>query len=705
MSPAPNLAAASQGDMVADPLDALFFARSVALVGVSADPKKLNGIPLRHLQRGGFKGAIYPVNPKYDEIDGLRCYPSLTSLPEAPDVVLVMVQASDTAAVVDEAGRRGARAIVVMSSGFEETEGGKAFAAETRRVAAQYNMPLLGPNCEGLWSVRSGLVLTFGSAANRDVFHHAPISIVSQSGAVAGALARQLQNSGHGCAYVASMGNETCLDALDVLAWMIRQDDVHVVLLFIEGLRDGARLLELAQEARRNGISIVALKSGNSALGKEAASSHTGKIASAYAVYNDVFEQCGIIQVGSIAELVEAGEILATMPRPRRRPNGGIAIFSISGGTRALTADLCDTYGLHMSQFEPETVAALEAILPAFAHAQNPTDLTGQVLSRPELFEQALEIVAREPNTEALVLQFANRGPSDIRSRADMVANLAQTLDIPIIVSFLADILPAQERREMARRGMVAARDPADAVRYLSWLYRAAMDPVPDAAAPPASRPVAPPASTGWLDSARYLDRLSIDSVASVVVGHGQSLPELLSGMAGPFVVKALPEQVEHKTELGLVEVGLRDLAAVGDAVERIRAKLGDAHAGVLVQQMIFGVETVLSVIRDPDFGPVLVIGTGGRAVELWNDVGYLALPTNEDQVRGLIGRLKLSRLLAGFRGAPRASEDAFVKAALALANAAGAETSIREIELNPFIVLPEGQGAAAVDILIQLNA
>jgi len=260
-------------------LDRIFEARSVALVGVSANPRKLNGAPLPILKVSGFAGEIWPVNPKYAEIDGLRCYPEVAALPASPDVALVLAPAREVPDVLAALAARDCRSAVVVSSGFEEFEGGGALAERLREVCERESMALIGPNCEGVWSVRSRVMLTFGSAAKRAEFSHAPIAILSQSGAIGGAIARHLQDSGTGCAYLVSVGNETAIGILDYLDYMIERDDVRVVLLFTEGLQDGGRLLALAERARARGIVLIALKSGNSQLGRAAVASHTGKVA------------------------------------------------------------------------------------------------------------------------------------------------------------------------------------------------------------------------------------------------------------------------------------------------------------------------------------------------------------------------------------------------------------------------------------------
>lgn len=694
--------AASPASAHVELFDRLFHARSVAMVGISADAGKLTGAPLRNLLKARFDGPIYLVNPKYEKIGDIDCYPSVQALPAAPDVALIMLAAEDVPQAVRALGEKGTRTAVVLSSGFEESEEGAGLARELAAAAAECGMVIVGPNCEGLWSVRERMVLTFGSAANRDTLHHAPVAIISQSGAIAGSISRHLQDSGFGCSYVVSVGNETVCDALDFTAWAIEQDDVKVVLLFIEGLKRGARLLGIAARAAERGIRLVALKSGNSPLGQLAASSHTGKIASPNAIYTDILEQAGVIQVDRLVDLIEAAEVLTYAPSPRHvgSAEAGLVVFSIPGGTRAMTADLCHRLGVPMATFAKETEAALGRLLPGFAQVANPTDLTGQVLTRPQLFEETLAVVADDPNAETMIIQLANRGPRDLREKNAHIVRAAKKSGMPVVVSFLGDVLPAEERHQLLKSGVIPAREPADAVRYLSWLYkfrqRAAPSQTPTGKAHPADAP------TAWPALVALLEGVGIGVPETRVIEADADIAATAQ-MQFPLVVKAMPDQAEHKTELGLVELGIGSRESLDASIGRIRDRLGDKHAPVLVQQTEIGVEAVLSVIDDPDFGPVLCIGSGGVGVELWGDVGFVALPASEEDLRRVIAGLKLDVHLRGFRGKPPADRDALVAAATRLGTfMLSARGIIAEVEINPLFVKPVGAGVVAADILVR---
>ncbi len=686
-------------------IDKLFRPASVVLIGASAEPHRLNAAPLRILRKTGFKGRILLVNPKHSEIDGISCYPDVASLPEAADVAMIMIPAAAVPAVVDACGQRKIDAVIVLSSGFEELEGGGSVAGQLAAIAARHRIALVGPNCEGVWSVRSRAILTFGSAANRDVLHHAPIAILSQSGAIAGSLSRHLQDRGVGCSYLVSVGNETCLGMFDYLNWMLDQDDVKVVLMFIEGLKDGARLLDLATTARARGIQLVALKSGNTALGREAVASHTGKIATPYSVYRDVLLQAGVIQVHTLSELIEAGEVLSALPSPRPGDaNAGATVFSIPGGTRALTADLCAEYNVPMAEFGAGTRSSLQEILPRFGYAGNPTDLTGQVLSQPELFAKALRIVAAEPNTDSLIVQLANRGPHDAKEHAGAIVEAAKSRSLPAVISFLGDTGDAELRRSFLSQGVACARDPADAVKYLSWLYqRRAFGALKRESANPGKRASASPRLNSLADKIGFLESHGIAVPPWRLLQTGRDAKSACAGLRWPVAIKALPEDSDHKTEKGLLALAVADTAGVEAEAKRIRASLGKPDATLLVQEMVLGgVEAVLSVRRDADFGAVLSIGSGGILVELFQDLAQLAVPCGRDDVRRALGRLKLHRLLAGYRGKPIADTEALVTSALRLSEAFLANPALKEIELNPVFVLPKGQGVVAVDLLIK---
>lgn len=681
--------------------------KSVAIIGASPERGTARNTILRVLVKHGFKGRIYPVNPSHPEIEGLKAYASVEELPEVPDLALVITPASTVPKIVSQCGGFGIRAAVVYSAGFEEVEGGKQYAQELGEAAKRHGMTVLGANCQGAWSVRERTMLTFGAAPFAlGTLKHAPIAIVSQSGALSGAIGNYLQTAGIGCSYIISVGNETCIDLLDVLTWVIEQDDVRVAALYLEGLNNANRILGIAERARERGIQIVAVKTGRSVVGQEATASHTGKIASSHVVYADVLEQAGVIVVQSLAEALSAVEVFAFMPDPRvsSDPKAGVSILSSSGGAGALLADHSDEFAVRLAEFSPETAGQLDRILPDFSRKANPVDLTGQIRRMPNLFRDSCAVISADPRTEAMVVQFASSGLRDLRENGEMFKSAALSGGFPMVVSFVAETPDAQVRQEFREAGIFLAGDPVATMRALSWLYKrqgllaspknSFRQPLPIRSAP-----------GSWTDTMAFCQESGIQPAKWSVIGPQDRPARACAGLSYPLVVKVLPSESEHKTELGLVKLRVRSPEEVEIHAANFRQKLGMPDLNILVQEMVEGgVEVVLSCLHNTDFGPIISIGTGGVAIELFRDVKHLALPVSPEQVLKALKELKLWTLLKGYRGQPRADVKALVHAAVRFGDMFLATPELTEFEINPLLVKKEGAGVVAVDALVALG-
>ena len=684
-------------------LDKIFKARKVAVVGASPERGTPRNSVVRVLLQTGYSGTIYLVHPRHKEVEGLPCYPDLASLPEVPDVALVITPSQTVPAIIAECGAKGVPTAVVFSAGFEEMEEGKALAAELLETANRHGVALLGANCQGAWSVREKTVLSFGAAALRlTELQHAPVAILSQSGALAGAIGFQLQTSGIGCSYMVSVGNETQLDILDFLSWIVEQDDVRVAVLYVEGFRDGARLLRIAERAKANGVQIVALKSGNSSLGQSATASHTGKIASPHAIYLDVFEQTGIIAIESLADVLSVIETLTYLPGPRVSGDtkGGVSALSISGGACALLADHADRYGVPMAAFSPDHAKALEELFPNFARAANPADMTGAVRSQPTLLDDSLAIMAEDPRTEAFIMQFSSSGRRDLDEKGFLFKAAAEKR-LPMIMSFAGEQPSAELRKEYRESGVLFCQDPMATIKALDWLYRRerySARPSPDRREP---LPVQA-APVDWSGTMSVLSTCGIDAPGWRILGPSDRAVEACRDLAYPLVVKVLPSEVDHKTELGLVKLRVVSPEDIDALAASFRTTLGKPDAGILVQEIVDGgIEVVLSCLRKTDFGPVLTIGLGGMGIELFRDVAHLALPTDATQIGNALRKLKLWTLLNGFRSKPKADIAALTEAAVWFGDMFLAMLDVDEFEVNPLMVLPEGKGMVAVDALV----
>lgn len=686
--------------------DPFFRPRSVAIIGASPRRGSARNSIVRVLQKHGFGGAVYPVSPSHTEIEGLKTYPTISALPQAADLALVITPAPTVPEIIAECGARGIHNAIVFSSGFEEIESGKAHARRLAQAARENNVAVLGANCQGVWSVRQRAVLSFGAASlSLDTLRHAPIAVISQSGALAGAIGNFLQQNGMGCSYIVSVGNETCLDALDALSWVVEQDDVRVVALYIEGLNDAGRILPIAERARDRGVQIVALKTGRSAVGQQATASHTGKIASSHGVYNDVLEQAGVISVDTLAQALAAVEVLTfvTPPRIGGDAKGGVSVLSSSGGAGALLADHSAEYGVPMAEFSPATAQKLEHILPEFARKANPVDLTGQIYSSPNLFKDTCLALHADPRTEAIVVQFASSGRRGLEENAEVFKSVAR--ELPVIISLIGEVMTRDTTMALREAGVLLSADPGATMRALSWLYRRQhMQSLPKM---PDREPLATRAAPrDWAATMRYCDDSGITPAPWITLAPGDCAAKACAGMKYPLVVKVLPAHAEHKTELGLVKLHVRSPEEAEAHAAEFRRRLGKSGMPVLVQEMAKeGVEVVLSCLRQTDFGPVISLGTGGVAIELYRDVVHLALPVSDEQVLAALRKLKLWTLLQGYRGKPAADIAALVNAAVRFGDLFLASPEIREFEINPVIVRAQGLGVIAVDALVTTHS
>ena len=684
----------------------MFCPRTVAIVGASP----LRGNPRNSLllvvMKHGFQGKIYPVSPSNSEVEGLKAYKSIADLPEVPDVALVITPANTVPGVIEECGAKGIRNVIVFSAGFEETETGKEHAVRLAEAARKHNVRVMGPNCQGVWSVKHKSMLTYSPALmNLETVLHAPVAVVSQSGALTGAIGNSLQRNGMGCSYMVSVGNETCMDALDVLDWVVEQEDVRVVALYVEGLNHAERMLPIARKARAHGVQIVVLKAGRSVVGQQATASHTGKIASSHSIYTDVLEQAGVICVNSLVEVLAAVEVLAFLANPRISgdPKGGVSVLSSSGGAGALLADHGSECGIPMSEFSPDTASQLDKLLPDMARKANPIDLTGQINSIPKLFENTCLVVAADPRTEAVVVQYASSGRRYLQEDGELFKSLAR--DLPVIVSFVGETMEPQTRRAFREAGVLLSADPSITMHALSLIYQRRRMQTLAVAQERKPLPFCP-APQDWASTMKFCEDSGVTPAKWIVLAPEDRAAHACAEMNYPLVVKVLPSDSEHKTELGLVKLRVRSADEVDAVATDFRNRMGKPQSGILVQEMVGdGVEVVLSCLRKTDFGPVISLGTGGVAIELYRDVTQLALPVTREQVLAALGKLKLWTLLQGFRGKPAADIDALADAAVRFGDQFLAAHDVQEFEINPVIVGAKGQGLRAVDALVIADA
>ncbi len=696
-------------DVIGAGLEAILQPRSIAIIGASQDPTKIGGRPVELLRRFGFPGAIYPVNPRAAEVQGLRAYPSITDLPEAPDLAIIAVAAEAAPDALEACAAKGVKGAVIFSSGFAELgEAGEALQARLRATARRTGMRVLGPNCLGAVSIAERSIATFSIVLEGSLPPAGPIGIASQSGNLGSYTALLARERNIGISRFLTTGNECDVDIADAIAWLARDDATKVILCVLETCRDAPRLVAALEEARQAGKPVIVLKIGASEAGQAAAASHTGALAGSDAVFDAVFRRAGAARVHSVEQLLDLGHAAsvlgARLPRGRRT-----MLLTASGGFGVLLADAASAAGLSLPMPSEATQRRILAAVP-YASPRNPVDATAQMSSRPEILEAILAAILEDDHCDALLLL------------------LSSSLYLPRLRSVYMPTLRAVREKHPEKVVMLAVHGPADAVQELTTMGFAVVDGVTPSAQTLAGLcalaeawdlPPPPPA----LQAAPPLDRAMIASEAGAksvlaaagvpvlperVVASAAEAAQAATAMGFPVVLKIVSPDLPHKTEVGGVVLDLRDAAAVTEAHDAMLARVrGRAPAaritGVLVSPMVSGgVEMILGTKRDPVFGPVVLVGLGGIFAEVMQDVAVRPAPVEEAEALAMLRSLKAFPVLDGARGRPKADLDAAARAIAALSRfAAQHAADVAEIDINPLLLRPEGQGAVALDALI----
>jgi acetyltransferase len=686
--------------MPANPAD-IFNARNIAIVGATEKSHWPRNI-YANLIESGFTGKIFPVNPKRDEIFGVPCYPDLASLPEPADLALMIIPAGAVESTLRIGKANGLKAAVVYASGFGD--GGREESirrgAHFRGVLDELDLSICGPSCMGLAGIRQNLYCY--PHTHIRAMEPGPVALVTQSGGTLSYFIRSAQERGLRFSYAISSGNELSLTLADYVNFLVDDEGTRQICLFIEGIRQPAEFRAAAARALEAGKPIIAIKTGRSMKSRKAAESHSGAVAGDYAAYEAVCERYGIINCETLEEMIE----MTLAFQQGRLPKGpGIAFMTTSGGTVDLLHDYCEEEGAVVPELGKETIEAIRPFVPADCHILNPID-TGAPVGQSGR-SSPVEICKAFASDPAIdMVAWCNNMPGSARNAGaeDEVKELIASTDKPVI-SFAR--MPHQ-----VPDGGIAFQDATNmpfvqgiriGVRVMNALWHFGSR--------AGRRPLEPGPVTGTaanctgeaLETA--LAQTGIPGPKTLRAATADDAAAAAQKIGFPVAVKIISPQASHKTEVGGVSLGLGDAAAVSEAVDAMVEKLHlhDVNAvidGFLVQEMVSGIEVLAGARDDPLYGPMLVLGTGGVMVELMHDVALRLLPATEDDIRSMLGELKLQTLLGGFRGAKKADTDALVAAVKALGDFyLDHRTWLTDIEINPLMVLEDGKGVRAVDI------
>ena len=700
-------------------LERFFNPRAIAIIGASQDLSSVSGQPLKHLQSHNYRGAIYPVNPRYPEIAGVKCYSALADVPETPDLVLILVNASRVVDMLEQCGAKGVPYVIIFSSGFSEVGGdGVGVQQNIAEVARRYDIGVIGPNCQGMLNVADRVFAGFGSVFHSD-YEPGTVSMVSQSGGF-GFSVMNLSSLDGGLPFrqIVTTGNEIGVSTLDFMEYFIRDPQTEIIAGYIEGLKDARRLMDIGNKALAAGKPILMWKVGNTEQGQRAAASHTANLGGAMALYQSVFQQKGIIQVEDIQDLIDFGRAF----KGGRLPAGNrLAIITISGGAGILMTDEIVARGMQMAQLSPTTVAKLREFVPSFGSVGNPVDVTAAIFNDLSLINRTLQAINDDPGVDCIAMINASlQGEIAQKVAAEIIAVAAKT-DKPIFVSWSARDAVAPE----AYAALDAARVPhykspvrcGRALAAVSWYADAKRrnEAQKNDKPPVINRPAAQAMLKGKTgDVAEYAAK-QILAEYGIAVTQEQLATSRDAAVAAaqkigfPVAMKVQSADISHKTEAKAVKLNVADAAAVGAAYDEIlknaKAYKADARIdGVLVQEMVGGgIEAIVGITNDALFGPAVMFGLGGIFAEILKDVSFRLAPVTSRVAREMIAEIRGYPLLAGARGKAPADIDALADTIVKLsALAVDLKDHLAELDVNPLFVMEKGRGVVAADALIK---
>ena len=690
-------------------LTPLLAPRSVAVLGASSDPVRIGGRPIAYMQAQGFPGALYPVNPNRAEIQGLKAYPSVADLPETPDVAIVAVPAELAGPAIEDLAKRGVKAVVMFTAGFAEMDDAGAVAqAKMVATARASGMRILGPNCLGVFDARRSYYATFSSSFDSGWPVLGRIGIASQSGAYGTHLYTLARNRGIGASLCVMTGNEADVTVGEVIGWLAENPDVDVIAVYAEGIREAPGLIAALEAARAARKPIVMQKVGRSELGGKAAKSHTASIAGDDAVTEAIMAEFGVYRARNSEEMLD---IAHTATRKIYPVANSLGVITVSGGAGVLISDVAETLGLAMPEMPQDAQQKLRALVP-FCAPRNPVDATAQVSNDVTLVKTFTESMVRDGGYSSVLGFFSmiassSRWPQ-IREQLNVVR-----VENPGRLYVLSVIVPAEGRDELEADGWVVHEDPTRAVTAIDAMGRfgaafeaKAADPAP--VVPSVTLPAETPSEA---EAKHLLAAAGIASAPEAACATADAAIAAAARFGFPVVMKILSPDIVHKSEIGGVLLDIGDTEAVRSGfvllLERAKKAAPEARIeGVLVaKQLKGGVECILGIHRDPVFGPMAMFGLGGIFVEVLKDVVFRRCPFGADTAEAMIRSIKGAPLLLGARGRKTADVKALAQMLSKLsAFAVAAGDRLQSIDLNPVLAMPEGEGAFAVDAVIEVG-
>lgn len=677
---------------------ALLRPRSVAILGCSENFARINGRPLKYFLENKFKGQIFPINPKYRSIAGLRCYADIREVPEPVDLAVVAVPAQAVLESVRALIEKGTPAAVVLSSGFAETGPiGAALQRELVAVARAGGLRLCGPNAVGVLNAFEGVTATFSEYLEEPILP-GPVGFVSQSGAFGTGIAALARERKLGLGYFVNTGNESDIDISDALRFFVEDERIHVVAGYLEGIRDGRKLLSVADRAAALGKPLILTKVGRSSAGARAAASHTGALAGSDALFDDMFRQHGIIRARDEEEMLDFIEMFCRCTPPRGR---NVCVVTQSGGAGVLACDRGEELGLEFPALGDATRSRLREVLPGYASVSNPVDVTGLSLAEPEIMRASMKIILDDPQIDIGVL-WVRLMSGHVDLMLDILEDIRRSTDKTFVICWVSPPQIALER--LRSDGFCVARGAAQAMNAVAALVRYAAIGKARSERSGASQvtgvmPSAVPIATEafalvpTLEAAEILRGAGIPLIPAELARSAEEAVSIASRLGFPVALKIESPDILHKTDVGGVRLNLGTATELRAAFDEMMQTIGAAapearRVGAIVQPMAGrGVELVVGVNSDAAFGPVLMVGLGGIFVEILKDVQFRTAPVTRDEAAEMLSGLRATAMLSGLRGMPSINKGKLCDFLVAVSEMAFSRWgSLQSLDLNPVV-------------------
>jgi acyl-CoA synthetase (NDP forming) len=688
--------------------------RSIVIVGASSTPGALGASVLENLERAGYAGEIHLINPKYAEIGGRKCLPSVADLPEGVDCAIMAIPRVGVLDAVKACAARRVGGAIIYSAGFAEAGAqGKAEQEEIGRIARENNLAVEGPNCLGPVNHVDGIPLTFIYTEAKKIGAARGVAIVSQSGAMSAVLGVSLASHALPISFTVSTGNEAACGVEEFVEYLLADEHTRVMTMIVEQFRKPQKFLELAARVRQAGKYIVLLHPGRSSAARASAATHTGAMAGDYNVMRTKVSHAGVVVVETLEELLDVSDLLVRCPS---LPRGGAAVMTDSGAFKAMTLDFCESIGLPLPPLPPPVHEGLRQVLPEFVPPSNPLDLTAQTLVDPDLYKRTLPHLLGDDAYGSVVLTVILTDESTASRKFPPIVSALKAIKPkkPVIFAAMDEGATFDPSYVAALRSLGIPFFPT-AERVYRALARLTQYTAKLTGGAPFPAPLSSglPLQSGMMPEYRSKEVLAAAGIRIPAGGLARSLEEaqaVAARVGFPVVLKAQAVDLPHKSDAGGVVLNLNHAADVAAGWQRLhdnlaRAKPGLQLEGVLVEQMgQRGAELIVGAQNDQDWGPVLLVGFGGVLAEALHDVRLLAPELPVEAVMRELYELKSAALLRGFRGSPALDVRAAAEIVCKLGALMRAAPEIKEVDINPVVVYPEGQGAVALDALLVAN-